>query len=348
MDEAIKQDEYNRSPEGIAKNKKEQRKLETKQIKSYGVPEYANYQTKNDLFKAMQAGHVKTPSQKGGTDQNLKVLNSEYENWLLIQSDGTNLNGPNDGLIDVNGKTYPTINYNGKQYYVKDGAYYPVESIKRRDGGQALQKAQPGGQQCPAGYTKNSMGVCVNMFTKEPLFDAGEIQAPNATLKNPWAGDGVNNTTGERSAFDPSGQSLIDEALGKNKGPEANKQMFSVDAKRKDMYNVDFPVVWGQAKGIAGMAGNIFKEATTGRENTRNMLQNTYAETTEPTNQRLDLGNFVKQSGFYKPNQTGFDFNIQDRTSAKKGGSMKDGNVTYMSAAQVKKFLADGGELEFI
>ena len=127
-----------------------------------------------------------------------------------------------------------------------------------------------------------------------------------------------------------------------------NNNPFAVKMKRKDMYNVDFPVIWGQAKGLAGMAGNIFKEATEGKQNTRNMLRNTYAETMEPVEQRRDLGNWTKQSGFYKPNQTGFDFDLQDRTTAKKGGSMGNGQVTYMSAAQVKKFLAEGGELEFI
>ena len=56
-----------------------------------------------------------------------------------------------------------------------------------------------------------------------------------------------------------------------------------------------------------------------------------------------DRGTYETNSGLFRPDEKGF------KGIVKKGGSIyKTGGVTYMSADQVKKFLAEGGELEFV
>jgi len=56
-----------------------------------------------------------------------------------------------------------------------------------------------------------------------------------------------------------------------------------------------------------------------------------------------DRGTYEINSGLFRPDQMGF------KGVAKEGGAMyKEGGTHYMSAEQVKKFLEEGGELEFV
>jgi hypothetical protein len=414
---------YFASPEGQAKAKKEERKRETQVIKEYGVPVYSNYQTKDDLFKAIQAGKVKPPSSvniKGwenmdptklrNKEQELKLLQDEYNRWNNTNPDP---NQVQDQVI-INNKVYDRYPdghmviskdqsaVDGTDAKAEEEYWRQQEALKRQQeeinkmnqwrnfayGGESLPMAQPGmittanpnfvglsdadavDAQAYSQYFGNANNVTGNWWTGSPnipraqygLNTAGankygynynpdSMDSEETQFKNWW--DSQDKAKTDAMLADQERDLQAMNAYDINEDPAddsiGNNNPFAVKMKRKDMYNIDFPLLWGQAKGVAGMAQNIFNEATTGRRNTRNNLRNTYAETVEPTNQRRDLGNWHKLSGDYTPNQTGFDFDIQDRQSnAKHGGSMKDGHVTYMSAAQVKKFLAEGGELEFI
>ena len=58
---------------------------------------------------------------------------------------------------------------------------------------------------------------------------------------------------------------------------------------------------------------------------------------------KYDRGTYEVNSGLYKPDEMGFTGVV------KEGGAIyKEGGTHYMSAAQVKKFLEEGGELEFV
>ena len=419
------------SPAGKRQAAKDQRKAETEALKGYGVPVYGNYQTYDDLFKAIKAGKVKKPGaiilqqRRGEDDQAFRAkqieferLNDQYNQWLNDQTEEVK---PEYESWIIDGKVYD-VYPDGRKVLSKDqtGSDESVkkadeqykkeqEALKRQQeeikkinqwrnfayGGVSLPMAQPGmittanpnyvgltdadmlDAQSYSQYFGNANNVSGNWWTGSPNIPRAQYGLNTAGANKYGYGYDPNSMDSEETQFknwwDSQGKAKTDAMLAdqekeleamnaydvdldaENKSMDAfandsigNNNPFAVKMKRKDMYNVDFPVIWGQAKGLAGMAGNIFKEATEGKQNTRNMLRNTYAETMEPVEQRRDLGNWTKQSGFYKPNQTGFDFDLQDRTTAKKGGSMGNGQVTYMSAAQVKKFLAEGGELEFI
>jgi len=402
---------YRNSPEGKQKEARELRKQDTEYIKELKIPIYANYKTREDLFKAIQAGHVKSPetvsknwdklddNQRRQKELDVKLLNQEYERWLMSNTDDArNLNASGSvkltGMdVMINGVSYPEVLIKGKRYYRKKSGGVDVFVPIKKMGGATLPMAQPGmittanpnyvglsdadmlDAQSYSQYFGNANNVSGNWWTGSPNipraqyglntagankygygYDPNSMDSEETQFKNWWNSqdkaktdamladqekelEAMNAYDVDLDAENKSMDAFANDSIG-------NNNPFAVKMKRKDMYNVDFPVIWGQAKGLAGMAGNIFKEATEGRENTRNMLRNTYAETMEPTNQRLDLGNWTKHSGAYIPKDTGFDFDRQDRKA--KGGSMGDGQVTYMSAAQVKKFLAEGGELEFI
>jgi hypothetical protein len=125
--------------------------------------------------------------------------------------------------------------------------------------------------------------------------------------------------------------------------------MMSVDAKRKDMWNIDAPVLWNKyVKGVGNMGINAFN-AINDRDTTAN-LYNQMMFGNNPVTSAYDQGNYLVNQSVgpdFNPTRTGFDYNIQDR-EAKKGGYLKEGGVTYMSAKQIKDFLANGGEIEFI
>lgn len=308
MDEARKQDEYNRSPEGISKNKKEQRKLETKEIKSYGVPEYANYQTKNDLFKAMQAGHVKTPSQKGATGNELRRLGSEYENWLITQ-DPTKL---------------------------------------RREGGQALPKAQ--------------FGPTTGRLTTNPdLVGFSDIDLLNSQTY-PEVSGSVNNATGDWWSASPNMPTVQDTGMTQpdemtvDPNQQYTHQMkreydprgAAVKFKVKDMYNVDFEKGVNQVN--AGINFGLGALGEVGDRDRRAQMFNNLNSGIYGSTKALKRGTYEANSGLLEPDKKGFKGVVRQGGNIKRQGgpAYKTGGVTYMSADQVKKFLAEGGELEFV
>lgn len=84
-----------------------------------------------------------------------------------------------------------------------------------------------------------------------------------------------------------------------------------------------------------GERGNAQREA---------QLRNRYlADNLYGSRGKYDRGTYEVNSGLYKPDEMGFTGVV------KEGGAIyKEGGTHYMSAAQVKKFLEEGGELEFV
>jgi hypothetical protein len=377
------------SPEGKKQLEKEERARQTEEIKGYGVPAYSNYKTNNDLFKAIKAGHVKLPGaiilqQKNGESNEgfrarqvqLEQLTKNYDKWLTTQPDVVAYQ-----VQELDGKVYDVYgdgrkvlakNQNMEQTTLEENqkiereareeegrgklpAWYRNISGQYAYGGMTLPQAQFAGtfnsgsaSQYGFNYNPNSMDSEENQFNAwwrglDPNRTNEILAQQERDLDNMGAYDV------DLKAEDAAIRDLAEDDMPGTQYDFEKKDPFAIKLKRRDMFNIDAPLAYGQFKGGLGMGQNLLNEFTTGRRNTRDSLINTYAETVEPTNQRRDIGSWHKLSGDYTPNRTGFDFDIQDRQSnAKHGGSMQDGQVTYMSADQVKKFLDEGGELEFI
>lgn len=114
---------------------------------------------------------------------------------------------------------------------------------------------------------------------------------------------------------------------GKAKTPKTNEQYIDEILAFNTLFNA------GLNK--TGERGDAQREA---------QLRNRYlADNLYGSRGQYDRGTYEVNSGLYKPDEMGFTGVV------KEGGAIyKEGGTHYMSAAQVKKFLEEGGELEFV
>jgi hypothetical protein len=115
-----------------------------------------------------------------------------------------------------------------------------------------------------------------------------------------------------------------------------------VDYKNKNMFTID-PQQAVNA-GLMGAQGlTRFLNAGDERKREQELARSLTADNVYGTRSNLDRGTYDVNSGLFRQDQMGF------TGVAKYGGAQfKQGGTTYMSAAQVKKFLEEGGELEFV
>jgi hypothetical protein len=108
------------------------------------------------------------------------------------------------------------------------------------------------------------------------------------------------------------------------------------------MFTID-PLV-GVNTAIAGAQGlTRFLNTRDERKREKELAQSLTADNVYGSRSNMDRGTYDVNSGLFRQDQMGF------TGVAKYGGShFKQGGTTYMSAAQVKKFLEEGGELEFV
>jgi hypothetical protein len=122
----------------------------------------------------------------------------------------------------------------------------------------------------------------------------------------------------------------------------------AVKFKVKDMYNVDFE------KGInrlnAGINFGLGALGEVGDRNRRAQMFNNLNSGIYGSTRALDRGTYETNSGLFRPDEMGFKGVVRQGGNIKRQGgpAYKTGGVTYMSADQVKRFLAEGGELEFV
>jgi hypothetical protein len=220
---------------------------------------------------------------------------------------------------------------------------YKWTEIKHRQIGGELTKYQSFGQvgpQCPPGFRKNANGVCEQIFTGEKQFG---YKSPSsfggAEMSNPFAMAGnTNPITGESTnalGFDASGDQYKNEGVQYD-GTDASK--FSVDFKNKNMYDVDFESGVNQFNMFANM-GAGFLEKFDNNKNLKRLYDKTNADELYASQTGYDRGWYDPNSGLI--DEMGF-------TGVAQSGGQMPGEETYMSEEQIRQFLADGGELEFI
>ena len=126
------------------------------------------------------------------------------------------------------------------------------------------------------------------------------------------------------------------------------KKPWAVKFKVKDMYNVDFEKGVNRFNAGAGLGLGILGELgdrNKGAQRFNNLNSGIYGST-----RAQNRGTYETNSGLFRPDEMGFKGVVRDGGNIKRQGgpAYKTGGVTYMSADQVKKFLAEGGELEFV
>jgi hypothetical protein len=113
-----------------------------------------------------------------------------------------------------------------------------------------------------------------------------------------------------------------------------------VDYKNKNMFTIDPQQALNA--GLMGAQGlTRFLNAGDERKREQELARSLTADNVYGTRSNMDRGTYDVNSGLFR--EMGFNGVV------KYGGApFKQGGTTYMSAAQVKKFLEEGGELEFV
>jgi hypothetical protein len=130
--------------------------------------------------------------------------------------------------------------------------------------------------------------------------------------------------------------------------PELQYDPYAVKYKNRDMYNVDFEkgvnkfnFRVNQGLGILGERGD--------RQRMADMQNNLTADNLYGITNIQKRGTYDPNSGLRTPDQMGFTGVAQYGGYMKEGGDIyNQGDETWMSEDQVREFLAEGGELEFI
>jgi hypothetical protein len=242
-----------------------------------------------------------------------------------------------------------------KQFEKKDKSKYEAYVSQLKYGG--LPKAQTAGafseygDKVPLGYFKDPKTGLVKNF-------AGDVYSPKTNLDykagemmdNPFAVKSNPLTGATTMGFDASGEAYRNTGLETDAEKEAkNRQNVSVDVKNENMWTIDPELAvnkFNQAAGWALDQADQFDARNKEKANYRKLSsENLFATRKTPKE-----GDYEINTGDLRTTQTGF--------KGQYGGYMpafdeyepeySDGDETYMSEDQIRDFLANGGEIEFI
>jgi hypothetical protein len=126
-------------------------------------------------------------------------------------------------------------------------------------------------------------------------------------------------------------------------GPKVDygRKRISANYKNKNMFNVDFPQFWNNVNAAGNWALNQVGQFGD-RKRTRDLYDKLKSDAAYGTTAATERGTTDLNSGIMMPDQ-------MISNLGRYGGSMyEEGGETYMSEEQVRKFLEEGGELEFV
>ena len=218
----------------------------------------------------------------------------------------------------------------------------------RRDGGVILPKAQ--------------FGPTTGMLTTNPdLVGFSDIDLLNSQTY-PEVSGSVNNVTGNWWSASPNMPTIQEtgmlqpEEMTIDPNQQYTQQIkreydprgAAVKFKVKDMYNVDFEK--GVNRFNAGVNMGLSALGEIGDRNRGAQMFNNLNSGIYGSTKALKRGTYETNSGLLEPDKMGFKGVVRQGGNIKRQGgpAYKTGGVTYMSADQVKRFLAEGGELEFV
>jgi len=226
-------------------------------------------------------------------------------------------------------------------------------SWMRRDGGPILPMAQAGAfssgsaSQYGFNYDPNSANSEENQFNSwwgglDPNKTNDILAQQEKDLQSMGAYDV------DLEAEDASMRQLAEDDDPGTQYDFGKKDPFAVKFKVKDMYNVDFEKGVNQVN--AGINFGLGALGEVGDRDRRAQMFNNLNSGIYGSTASRDRGTYETNSGLFRPDEKGFKGVVRQGGNIKRQGgpAYKTGGVTYMSADQVKKFLAEGGELEFV
>ncbi len=166
--------------------------------------------------------------------------------------------------------------------------------------------------------------------------------ALNDNYKNPLSGNAPAIRMGTDGEYINEGV-MTDEDLAK-----LNQRDMSVDYKVKNMYNVDFERGVNQVNRGINQGLAMFGERGD-RQRMVDMQNNLTADNLYGNTGIQNRGTYETNSGLFRPDEMGFTGIVRNGGFMQEGGDVYgEDDETWMSEDQVRQFLAEGGELEFI
>jgi outer membrane biosynthesis protein TonB len=127
-----------------------------------------------------------------------------------------------------------------------------------------------------------------------------------------------------------------------------NQSDMSVDYKVKNMYNVDFERGVNQVNRGINQGLAMFGERGD-RQRRADMQNNLTADNLYGNTGIQNRGTYETNSGLFRPDEMGFTGIVRNGGFMQEGGDVYgEDEETWMSEEQIRQFLAEGGELEFI
>ena len=166
--------------------------------------------------------------------------------------------------------------------------------------------------------------------------------ALDSNYKNPLSGNAPAIRMGTDGEYVNEGV-LTDEDLAK-----LNQRDMSVDYKVKNMYNIDFERGVNQVNRGINQGLAMFGERGD-RQRRADMQNNLTADNLYGNTGIQNRGTYETNSGLFRPDEMGFTGIVRNGGFMQEGGDVYgEDDETWMSEEQIRQFLAEGGELEFI
>lgn len=206
------------------------------------------------------------------------------------------------------------------------------------------------GNDIPFGYFKDpTTGLIKNL--------AGDIYKPTTNIQgsadklmdtNSLTSQGNGLTTDKSMSFDPSGEQYRNDGLlSDSEKQQQSSQNVSVDVKRKKMWDVNGPLLNEKINRVGNFGAGILENI--GALDANKELYNSFdADRLYAVNQDRDRGTYDTNSGLFRPDEMGFKGVASLGGYMQEGGDYQEDDDTYMSEEEIRQFLADGGDLEFI
>jgi hypothetical protein len=166
--------------------------------------------------------------------------------------------------------------------------------------------------------------------------------ALDSNYKNPLSGNAPAIRMGTDGEYVNEGV-MTDEDLAK-----LNQRDMSVDYKVKNMYNIDFERGVNQVNRGINQGLAMFGERGD-KQRRADMQNNLTADNLYGNTGIQNRGTYETNSGLFRPDEMGFTGIVRNGGFMQEGGDVYgEDEETWMSEEQIRQFLAEGGELEFI
>lgn len=207
---------------------------------------------------------------------------------------------------------------------------------------------QPGGKMAGyAGYEEDVVPVSISDTECECTYSDGTKE------KVKKKADGTCEPCSKKnlSSAAPMGTTLFTDTEGNEvimSPEEAQRRLkegeIAVDFKNKNTYEVDAQAQLLQGNAIANTIFDKLKNRQTKKAEAEYMYNNQFANTKYGSDPSRQFGNYETNSGLFRPNEQGQIFNSQ------KGGSIDytEGDEVMMTEEELKEFLANGGQVEYL